>query len=112
MAIGGRPAGTNFAAGLNPANGGVLDIPLSTSVDLVTSQAVLTVKIRDNAGQITEVTRAFAGESSTPPPPPPSALVPVLSITPAGLRSPLLPRRRVGSALPAGVAHVPARTPV
>ncbi|MBI3796891.1 MAG: DUF11 domain-containing protein [Deltaproteobacteria bacterium] len=75
MAIDGRPAGTNFAAGLNPANGGVLDIPLPTSVDLVTSQAVLTVQIRDNAGQITEVTRAFAGESSAPPPPPPSTLV-------------------------------------
>jgi hypothetical protein len=68
IAVGGRPAATNFAAGLNPVDGGVLKVPLPAAVDLVASQAVLTVKIRDNAGHVTAVTRAFAAPSPPPPP--------------------------------------------
>jgi hypothetical protein len=36
------------------------------AVDLVAGQAVLTVKIQDNAGHVTAVTRAFAAASPSP----------------------------------------------
>jgi hypothetical protein len=58
--IGQSPAGTNLAAGLSPTNGGVLDVPLLSPVDLVASRAVLTVTIKDNAGHLTEIRRAFS----------------------------------------------------
>jgi hypothetical protein len=67
IVIGGRPAGTNLAAGLHPGNGGVLDVPLPAPVDLVATQAVLTVKIQDTAGHVTEVTRTFAEVPSSRP---------------------------------------------
>jgi hypothetical protein len=45
---------------LNVANGGVLYVPLGTSVDLGALGATLTVRIYDEAGHLTEVTRKFS----------------------------------------------------
>lgn len=71
VAIGGQPAGTNFANGLTPSNGGVLTVSLPTAVDLVASRAEMTVRIRDNAGHTTAIVRDYTSSSSEPPPPPP-----------------------------------------
>ncbi len=50
VAIGGQPAGTNFAAGINPANGATVSAPLPASVDLAASGGTMTVAIADVAG--------------------------------------------------------------
>jgi membrane protease YdiL (CAAX protease family) len=60
VSAGGHPAGYNFAAGLIPANGGVLNVPLPGAVDLAALGATLTVSISDNVGQVTTVVRHFS----------------------------------------------------
>ena len=69
VSIGGQSTGTNFAAGLALTNGGVLDVPLPAAVDLMKTQAEMTVKIQDNVGHTTVITRTFG---SPPPSPSPS----------------------------------------
>jgi len=64
--IGGQPAGTNFANGMNLTNGGVLSIPLPASVDLAAGRAEMTVKICDNAGHVTELVRTYSPAASGP----------------------------------------------
>ena len=58
--IGGQPGGTNFAAGYNPANGGIVNIPLPQAVDLAALGATMTVRIYDDAGHKTEIVRTFS----------------------------------------------------
>jgi hypothetical protein len=60
VSAGGHPARYNFAAGLIPANGGVLNVPLPGAVDLAALGATLTVSISDNVGQVTTVVRHFS----------------------------------------------------
>ena len=67
VAVGGAPAGTNFAAGVSgPANGGVVSVPLPAAVDLAALEATLTVRIADEVGQVTEIVRTYS-PSYTPP---------------------------------------------
>ena len=57
VSVAGHPPGYNFAAGLNPPNGGVLSVPLPAAVDLAALGATLTVRVSDNVGQVTTVVR-------------------------------------------------------
>lgn len=63
LPIGGQLAGTNFAYGLSLTNGEVLTVPLPEPVDLVVSQAELTVRVQDNAGHMAEILRTFGASS-------------------------------------------------
>jgi len=60
VSAGGHPAGYNFAAGLNPANGGELRVPLPGPIDLAALGATLNVTISDNVGQVTAIVRHFS----------------------------------------------------
>ena len=60
VAIGGQPAGTNFAAGVNPANGATVSVPLPAAVDLAASGGTMTVSIGDAAGHGTRIVRTFS----------------------------------------------------
>ena len=60
LPVAGHPPGFNFAAGLSPANGGVLTVSLPQAVDLAALGAKLTVRVSDNAGQLTTVVRHFS----------------------------------------------------
>lgn len=66
--INGHAAGYNFAQGINPANGATVNVPLGASVNLAVSNAVMTVQIQDNAGQLTEIVRSFSASGNTPTP--------------------------------------------
>jgi len=59
VAIGGQPAGTNFAAGINPVNGTPVSVALPAAVNLPALKTVMTVSIKDQAGQITTVVRNY-----------------------------------------------------
>ena len=59
VAIGGIPADTNLAAGLQVANGAITTIDLPQATDLAGSNATMTARITDGAGHTTEITRAF-----------------------------------------------------
>lgn len=78
--INGNAAGHNFAQGINPANGGTVNVPLGGSVDLAALETRMTVSIQDNAGHTTTLTRAFGGQdnggSCDTAPAPPNALSP------------------------------------
>ncbi|MEW5987479.1 MAG: hypothetical protein AB1791_12670 [Chloroflexota bacterium] len=71
VSIGGQPPGTNFAAGLNPPNGGVVNVPLPAAVDLIAQQATLRATIQDNVGHTTEVVRTYNAACPYRPGPPP-----------------------------------------
>lgn len=86
IAIGGRAAGANFAANLNPGTDGKVTVPLPAAVDLVANKAVLTVNIRDNAGHITTIVRDY-GEAASATTPPPAT--PTSAKTPSAIRTPL-----------------------
>ena len=60
LPVAGHPPGFNFAAGLSPANGGVLTVSLPQAVDLASLGATLTVRVSDNAGQLTTMVRRFS----------------------------------------------------
>ncbi|MSP13542.1 MAG: hypothetical protein EXR62_11370 [Chloroflexi bacterium] len=57
--IGNQAAGTNFAAGMNPIDGGVITVSLPAAIDLVAQQAVITATIQDRAGHLTQIIRTF-----------------------------------------------------
>ncbi len=63
VAIGGQPAGTNFAAGLNPGNGATVAAPLPASVDLAASGGTMTVAIADVAGHVTRIVRTYSASA-------------------------------------------------
>ena len=63
VAIGGQPAGTNFAAGVSPANGATVSVALPASVDLAASGATMTASIADVAGHVTRIVRTFSASS-------------------------------------------------
>ncbi|MFN8488453.1 MAG: hypothetical protein U0350_12715 [Caldilineaceae bacterium] len=91
IAIGGRAAGANLAANLNPGANGKVVVPLPAAIDLVANKAVLTVNIRDNAGHITTIVRDYgeAAASSTPPTATPTATTtPTPSSTPTITKTP------------------------
>ena len=59
VAIGGQPAGTNFAAGINPGNGQPVSVPLPAAVNRAAIKAVVTASIKDAAGNVAQVVRTF-----------------------------------------------------
>jgi hypothetical protein len=59
--IGGQPAGTNLAAGLSPANGDSVAVPLPAPTDLAAAGTTMIAGIRDNAGHVTRIVRTFSG---------------------------------------------------
>ena len=61
--IGGQPAGTNFAAGLSPANGATVAASLPASVDLAASGGTMTVAIADTAGHVTRIVRRYSASA-------------------------------------------------
>lgn len=95
VAINGHAPGYNFAQGINVANGGTVNVPLGASVNLATLNAVMTVQIRDNAGHVTEIVRAFSASGSPPPtatathtPPSGSTATPTATNTPTTCNAP------------------------
>lgn len=81
LTINGHAPGYNFAQGLNPGNGDTLDVPLGTSVNLVSTNGIMTVQIQDNAGNTTSITRSF-GSGSVPLPSSTPTLSPTVTSTP------------------------------
>lgn len=59
VAVGGAAAGVNLAAGQVLVNGGTVVVALPAAIDLAAANATLTVRVRDQAGHITEIVRAF-----------------------------------------------------
>lgn len=109
IAIGGRAAGTNFAATLNPGADGKVVVPLPVAIDLVANQAVLTVSIRDNVGHVTTVVRDYgaisapAGTPTATPTPvksPTSTPTPTLTRTPVATNTPTATRTPTPTATP------------
>jgi hypothetical protein len=66
-AVGGAPAGANLAAGQTISEGGTLTVNLPSSIDLSSAGLTATVQIRDRAGHITKIGRAYGRTAPDPP---------------------------------------------
>jgi hypothetical protein len=64
--IAGRPPGADFAAGISPANGSTVTVPLGGPVDLASLGATMTVSIRDVVGHNTKIVRRFSTSGPNP----------------------------------------------